>query len=160
MSGRRVLGVEGALLLREQLAQRSVAADGGVHARLVVARLERRRADEAARHRVDLDGQPRRRAQLLGQLVGNDRPQLDDGVVGLALTAPCADDEPGLVENQVGRVEEEDLADLALQRVEVERRDRRALVALGDRQLELDAVGLADQCEHLRELGFGEPVPC
>ena len=76
---------------------------------------------------VDLDDEARGTAQVLGQLVGNDRPELDDGVVSLALHPAGADDDPSLVEGEIGGVEEEDLTDLGLERVEVQRGDRRAL---------------------------------
>ena len=90
---------------------------------------------------------PPDRRRLVGQLGGDDRPQLHDRVVALALDAAGADDDAVLVEREVGRVEEEDLADLRLERVEPERDDRRAVVRLGHGQLQLDAVRVLDQLE-------------
>ena len=65
-------------------------------------------------------------------------------------TTPC------LVEREVRRVEEEDLPDLGIQRVEFEGHDRRALVQLRDRQLQLDGVGLLEQREQPLALFLGE----
>ena len=61
-----------------------------------------------------------------------------------------------LVEREIGRVEERDEADLRVERVEPERRDRGAMVRLGHGQLELDAVGARGQREHLREVLVAE----
>ena len=56
------------------------------------------------------------------------------------------------------RVEEEDLPDLRLERIEAEAGDRGAVVGGGNRELELDAVGLARQLEHRDELLVGEAL--
>jgi hypothetical protein len=56
------------------------------------------------------------------------------------------------VEVELRRVEEEDLADLRLERIELERRDGRSLVRLRHRQLQLDAVGSLEQVEQPHDL--------
>ena len=61
------------------------------------------------------------RRTFVGQLVGHDGPQLHDRVAVAPAHAARAHDDAGLVQPQVGRVEEEDLPDLRLQRIELER---------------------------------------
>jgi hypothetical protein len=56
------------------------------------------------------------------------------------LDPPGPHDHPGGVERQVGRVEEEDLSEMRVERVDPERSRRRPAVALGHGQLQLDAV--------------------
>jgi hypothetical protein len=69
----------------------------------------------------------------------------------------CADDDAGCVQLEIGRVEEEDLADLRFERIEAECDYRGAMVGRGNRELELDAVRLARESEHARELVVREP---
>jgi hypothetical protein len=57
-----------------------------------------------------------------------------------ALDTPGPDDHAGLVQGQVGRIEEECLPRLRLDRVESDALDRRAVAVRGHRQLQLDAV--------------------
>ena len=59
---------------------------------------------------------------------------------------------PALVEVEVGRVEEEDLADLGVERVHPQRGHGGALVVLGHGQLQLDRVGPADQPHQVGQL--------
>ena len=91
-------------------------------------------------------------ADALGKLVGDDGTELDDGVAAAPLNPASANGETGLVQHQVGRVEEEDLPDLRLERVEPEGGDRPLVRARRERDLQLDAVGPADQAEELSEL--------
>ena len=112
----RVRRVEGALLLGEQLAYRlrrrrrpCTAVPGSA--------LHRSRADVSARHRVDLDPEVLRARAVAGSSAGYDGPQLDHRVVSLPLHAPSPNHHTALVEPQVRRVEEVDLADLAVQRI-------------------------------------------
>jgi hypothetical protein len=63
------------------------------------------------------------------------------------------------VEVELGRVEEEDLADLRLEGVEFERRDGRLLFRLRDGQLQLDAVGSLEQFEQPCDLLVREGRP-
>src|SRR5512132_800244 len=149
---RRMLGEVRALLLREELAHRALAGDRFLDLARVERSLQGPRAHETAGQRVDLHAKPGRGAQLRGELRRHDRPQLHDRVVALALDAPPADDDAQLVESQVGGFEEEDLSDLRVERVHAERADGRALVVLGHGQLQLDAVRVFDQVEHLRDL--------
>src|SRR4051794_13318642 len=60
-----------------------------------------------------------------------------------------------LVQRELGRVEEEDLANLRLQGVEAERAGGRELGGLGNRQLQLDGVHVLDQAEDLLEFFIG-----
>ncbi len=85
-----------------------------------MARFMLRGADERLGAGVDLDDEVLGESQLRRQRVGHHRAQLDDRVVALALDAPRPHDHPCLVQLEVGRVEEEDLADLRLERVERE----------------------------------------
>ena len=64
-----------------------------------------------------------------------------------------------LVQRQVGRVDEEHLPDLGVEWVHTECDDRRALILLGHRHLQLDAVGVFDQCDQLLDLLVGEERP-
>ena len=65
------------------------------------------------------------RRTLRGSSLGHDRSQLHDRVVALALHPAGARNDAVLVEQQVRSVEEEDLADLGLQRVHAEGADGR-----------------------------------
>ena len=100
-AGRRVLLVERALVLGEQLPQGSLAATASRISAPGMPALERRRAhpNSAGQH-VDLDVEGRRRAELLGELGRDDRPQLDDGVAAAALDPPGADDDARLVRDR------------------------------------------------------------
>ncbi len=152
-------GEERPLLLREEAAQRTAAGHDGAHVGLRRRPFHRRRADEPTGHRVDLHPEARRPAQLRRQLVWDDRPQLHDGVVALALDPPCANDDAVRAQLQIGRVEEEDLADLRLERVDAERCHRRLLMGLRDGELQLDAVGTLHQAEDLGDLCVRESLP-
>ena len=111
--------VERALLLREQLADAAAARDERRgRPSFVEPSLHRRRADVAAGHRVDLDLEAGRVPHVLGQLVRHDRPQLHHRVAARPWTPPRAHDDAGLVEREVGRVEEEDLPDLRVERID------------------------------------------
>ena len=65
-------------------------------------------------------------------------------------------DEPALVQREVGRVEEEDLPYLRSKRIEPEGTGNREVLGLGDRRLQLDAVRIRDQVEQLCELVVGK----
>ncbi len=93
---------------------------------------------------------------MRGQIGRDDRAQLDHGVVAAPLHPPGPHDDAGTVERQVGGVEEVHLPDLRRERVEVERDDQRAPLGVGQRELELDAVGLLDQGERLEQVLVGE----
>ena len=58
--------------------------------------------------------------------------------------APGPHDQAATTELQVGRVEEDHLSEFRFERVEIERRDRRVLIRVWHRQLELDAVGVLE----------------
>jgi hypothetical protein len=152
-----VHGEEVALLLGEQAAQPLPPGHGFLDVILARCSLERCRADEAPGHRVDLDLEALRAAHLVGQLVRDHRPELDDRVVLPALDAPGAHDHPGGVERELRRVEEEDLPEVRVERVDTERACGRTPVLLGDCELQLDAVGATDQLHNARELLIGEP---
>ena len=92
---RRVLGEERALTLAEHLAQRRVAVDVGEDPARADDALERPRADEPARHRVDLDGEGRVGAQAGRDLLRHDRPELHGRVLALALDTAGAHHDPG-----------------------------------------------------------------
>src|SRR5919106_1606722 len=62
------------------------------------------------------------------------------------------------VQIEVGCVEEVDLADLGLERIEAEACDRGAVVGGGNRELQFDAVRLLRELQHLDELLVGEPL--
>ena len=100
-------------------------------------------------HPVHLDPEVRRLAQAGRQLVRDDGAQLDHRVVRLALRPPGADHDARLVQREIGGVEEEDLAELRLERVQPEPGDRRPVLRRGDRQLQLDGVGLLHEGEEL-----------
>ena len=63
---------------------------------------------------------------------------------------------PAWLSCEVGRVEEEDLPDLRLERIEPERGDRGAVRVLGQRHLQLDGVGALEECEEVCELVTGK----
>ena len=81
--------------------------------------LERRRAHVSAGHRVDLDDEVGRLAQL-AELGRYDRAKLDDRGVARGPGPPARTTTPAWFSVEVGSVEEEDLADLGLERVESE----------------------------------------
>jgi hypothetical protein len=124
------------------------------HVRLRDA-FERRRADEPSGHRVDLDPEAGRLAELARQIVGDDGPQLDDRVVALPLDTAGAHDKAAFVERQVWGIEEEHLADLSIERIDPQRTGRGSYVR--HRQLQLDAVSTFRQCQQLCGLLVGEP---
>src|SRR5829696_4291707 len=93
--------------------------------------LERAGADEAAWHRVDLDAEPLRLAQAVGQLPGLDGTQLDHGVIGSILAPARSADQAGALQIEVGGVEAEDLAKVGVERVEAQRHDHRVAVLVG-----------------------------
>ena len=130
---------ERSLVLGEHLAQRALARHRLANRRLRYA-LERCRAHVAAGEGVDLDDELGQLAQRGRQLGGDDRPQLDHRVVAATLHPPGPGDHAGLVEIEVGGVEEEHLTDLGVERVDTEGGRRRPVRVLRQRQLELDAV--------------------
>ena len=149
---RRVRLVEGALLLVERLAHRRLGQAHQLGRRPVGDALVGRRADEAAGHGVHLDAESVQAPQLVRDVVGPHRPQLDDRVRAFALDPAGADHHARLVQRQVGRVEERHQPDLALERIDVQLLDRRA-VALGRYgQLQLDALRALDELEQLEQL--------
>ncbi len=148
-------GEERTLLLREELLDRALPECSFANRRRVDLRLQRRRAHVAAGHRVDLHADVRRKTQLGRKSLRVDRPELDHGVSGAPLNPAGASDDAHCVEVEIGRVEEEDLPDLGLERVETELGDRSAMIGGRNRELELDAVGLACELEHLHELLVG-----
>ena len=91
-------------------------------------------------------------AHIRGKLARHDRPQLHDRVVAAPLHATGPDDDSVLVQRQVGRVEEEDLADLCLEGIHAEGAHGRSVMLLRDRQLELRAVGAVEEGEQLLQL--------
>jgi len=147
------------LLLREELPQRERPACLAGYVGRVRRALEGSGADEPPGKRVHLDTESTGQPQLLGQLARHDRAQLDDRVAALALDASRADDDAVGVEIEFGRVEEEDLADLRFERIELERLDGRPLVRLRDRQFQLDAVGSLEQVEQLHQVLVREARP-
>ena len=77
--------------------------------------------------RVDLDAELVQLPKVLRKLGRDNRTQLHDRVVGPALTSACTGDQALLVEDQIGRVEEEDLPDLCIERVDAQRCNGRSL---------------------------------
>ena len=67
---------------------------------------------------------------------------------------------PTALQVEVGRVEEEHLAYLSLERIEAERDDRSAMVGGGHRELQLDAVRLSREGEEPDELLVGQAAGC
>jgi len=61
------------------------------------------------------------------------------------------------VERQVPCVEEIDLADAGVERVDAERRGGRLPILIRHRELQLDAVRVTDESEQLLDLGAEEP---
>ena len=73
-------------------------------------------------------------------------------VVSLALHPAGSHHDACLRELQIGRVEEEDLADLGVKGIDAEGANRRPMIRRRDGQLELHGVGVPDQPEQLSEL--------
>src|SRR5262245_33886703 len=103
-----MLRVERLLLLGEELPDRRLTQSNLSYERVVRDPSERRRAHVPSRHRVHLDVEAVRAADLLGKVRGHDGPELDDRVAILPLPPARPDDDAGLVERELGRVEEED----------------------------------------------------
>src|SRR6185436_3614148 len=93
-------------------------------------------------------------------MVGHHRPQLDDRVVRLALDPARPYHHAPLVQLEIRRIEEEDLADLRVERIDAERRSRGAHPGRRDREFELDGVRALDEPHELLELRIGERLPC
>jgi hypothetical protein len=68
--------------------------------------LERRRAHETARHRVQFNIEALGAAELLWELGGHDRPKLDDRIGLLALPTPGPNDDSSRVQGELGSIEE------------------------------------------------------
>ena len=105
-----VLGEERALVLREQLAQRSSTARRLADRGRRQLTLERPRAHVPTRQRVELDDEVGQPAQLGREVRRHDRAQLDHRVVVATLDPSRSRHDAGAVEVEVGRVEEEHLA--------------------------------------------------
>ena len=143
---------ERALLLQKQLPDGTRAGEGLADVALTQDGLHRPGADEPAGECVDLDAEALGASELGRQLAGHDRAQLDDGVAGLALDPARPRDDAVVVELEIRRVEEDDLPDLSLERIHAKSRHGGTLIRLGDCDLQLDAVGLLEGTEQLREL--------
>jgi hypothetical protein len=81
-----------------------------------------------------------------------DGPKLDRGVVESDLHSPRSHHDPGLVECEVGRVEEHDLADLCVQRIDAQAVHDPTPSIGRHGELQLDGVDLLEQREELDEL--------
>ena len=152
--------IEGALLLGVELAQRALAEQHLAGRVGVGVALQPSRAHEPAGDRVDLDAEPAETPDVLADLLGVERAQLDYRIAGAPLDPARAHDDARLVEREVGRVEEHHLADLGIQRVEPELANRGALLGGGDGELELDRVRAAQEAHQLRELRVAQAGPC
>ena len=86
-------GVEGALLLGEDAADRRLSTRDRSNVRRVGLCLQRRGADVAARHGIDLDADVGGLPKLVREPVGVNRPELDDRIAGAPLDPPCARDD-------------------------------------------------------------------
>ena len=71
-------------------------------------------------------------------------------------TPSSANDDAVSVERQVGRVEEEHLADLGVEWIDPQRGDGGDVIGLRHRELQLDAVGSLDQREQAGAILVGE----
>ena len=148
-AGRRMVGKELELSGREELADWSLPERGRPHVVLGELALERRRADESTRHDVDFDTELGQGAKLCWHLRGHHRPQLDHGVVGLALASTGTHDDTTLVESEIRRVEEDHLPKLRGQWVQIQGANRLAVVLLRNGRLQLDPLHFLEQREHL-----------
>ena len=148
--------VQRPLLLGVELADRPLPQHRIPDIGCLQRALHRSRANEPARHCVDLDAEVRRAAQLGRQLLRDNRAQLHDRIVALSLDTAGTDDDAALVERQLRRVEEVDLPNLSVERIHPERRRSAAPVGHRHRQLELDAVGAFRQRDQLGEILIGE----
>jgi hypothetical protein len=70
-----------------------------------------------------------------------------------------AHDDARPIEHEIGRVEEHDLADLRVERVEPKPSDRGTLLGGGDGELELDRIRALEQAHQLPELRIAQRGP-
>ena len=114
--------------LENSLLDRALAAQDALDVGGAEPRLQRRRADVAAGHRVELDDHARRAAQLrrAAPRARTGRSLITRVVARGPARAARARRRPWRLSAQVGRVEEADEPDLAVERIEAERRDRRS----------------------------------
>ena len=82
--------------------------------------LHRPGAHEPSGHRIHLDAEARRLADLLRQLTRDHGAKLHHRVVALLPDAAGANDQTLLVQREIGRVEEVDLADLGVEWVDAQ----------------------------------------
>ena len=101
--------IEGALLLGVELAQRALAEQHLAGRVGVGVALQPPRAHESAGDRIDLNAEPAEPPDVLADLLGVERPQLDHRIADAPLDPARAHDNTHLVERKVGRVEEHHL---------------------------------------------------
>ena len=146
------VGLVQGTLLGVDLAQGALAEHHLVELAGARAALQPPRAHEAAGDHVDLDAEAVEPPDVGVDLRGIERAQLDHRVADAPLDPARAHDDARPIEREVGRVEEHDLADLGIERVEPERADRGSLLGGGHGELELDRVRALQQAHHLGEL--------
>lgn len=151
-----VLVVQHALLPGVELAQGSLAEQHLADRTGLGVALQPSRAHEPARYRVDFDAEPAETPDAFADLAGVERAQLDHRIAHTPLDPARAHDDARPVELKVGRIEEDHLPDLGIQRIEAERADRRTLLGGGDSELELDRIRAAQEAHHLHELRVGQ----
>jgi hypothetical protein len=89
-------------------------------------------------------------------LAGDDGTKLHDGVGRLSLDTTGSHHHTVLVEQQVGRIEEDDLTDLSIERIHAQPGHRRPPVPIGHAELQLDAVGALEELQDRRDLLGGQ----
>src|SRR5262245_32236859 len=128
-------GIQSALLLREEFADRTVFENGLSDLWLRERALHRSGADKSTWHRIDFHSEVRRLAQSTRELARNNRAQFHNGVVSLSLHTTGANDQAGLVERQLRCIEEEHLPGLSVEWIDS--KCGRATASLDDRNREL-----------------------
>jgi hypothetical protein len=137
---RRMGPVESPLALGEQGPDPSGTGGGVLYMLVVDSPLERARAHEPAGHRVDLDGERRIPADVVGDLVRHHRTQLYHGVTAGVLDPPGAHHHAHGVQRQVRSVEEVHLPNVGVERVQLQRGHACPVLGLRNCELELHTV--------------------
>src|SRR5262249_40116591 len=143
-----MLVVEPTLIGQEQFPDRPLSLENLLHLGVVCFALQGTRTDERTGHHVDLKREAAGMTELVWNVRRHYRSQLDHRIA-TSTGAPSPHYHTATAQPQVGSVEEDHLSELSVQHLHVEGHYRRPVVAILDRQLQLNAIDALEQGERL-----------